>query len=184
MPQDVLTERQRRLLDAVLILGAIALAFVVVSFLSSVFSFFGDVLLLFFLAWLLSFALLPLINLVARVPKLPQQGAVIVVYLAIVALVLGIIVQLSASLVTSISDFIAQGAQFEASLRGLLAGLEERLAAFGFQVDLVSQAPVIVANLQEWATQLVEPLRSVAIASLGVFGNILLLVILSIYIAL
>jgi predicted PurR-regulated permease PerM len=184
MPQDVLTERQRRLLDAVLVLGAVALAFVVVSFASSVFSFFGDVLLLFFLAWLLSFALLPLINLVAKVPKLPQQGAVIVVYLAIVALVLGIIVQLSASLVTSISDFIEQGAQFEASLRGLLAGLEERLAAFGFSVDLVSQAPVIVANLQEWATQLVEPLRSVAIASLGVFGNILLLVILSIYIAL
>jgi predicted PurR-regulated permease PerM len=184
MPQDVLTDRQRRLLDAVLVLGAIALAFVVINFASSVFTFFGDVLLLFFLAWLLSFALLPLINLVARVPKLPQQGAVIVVYLGIVGLVLAIIVQLSASLVTSISDFIAQGAQFEEQLRALLAGLEERLAAFGFSVDLVSQAPIIVANLQEWAAQLVEPLRSIAVASIGVFGNILLLVILSIYIAL
>jgi predicted PurR-regulated permease PerM len=184
MPDDRLTDRQRRLLDAVLVLGAVALAFVVVNFASTVFTFFGDVLLLFFLAWLLSFALLPLINAVARIPRMPQQGAVIIVYVAIVALVLGLIVQLSASLVTSISDFIEQGAQFEEQLGALLAGLEERLEAFGFSVDLVSQAPVIVANLQQWAAQLVEPLRSVAVASIGVFGNILLLVILSIYIAL
>jgi predicted PurR-regulated permease PerM len=184
MPQVPLTERQRRLLDAVLVLGAVALAFVVIQFAGSLFSFFGDVLLLFFLAWLLSFALLPIINAVARIPKLGQGGAVIVVYVAIVAVVLAILVQLSASLVTSISDFIAQGAEFETQLTALLAELETRLAAFGLAVDLVGQAPEIVANLQQVATGLVEPLRSVAVASIGVLGNILLLVILSIYIAL
>ena len=50
--------RQRRLVDAVLILAAIALAFIVISDLASVFYAFGDVVLLFFLAWLVSFALL------------------------------------------------------------------------------------------------------------------------------
>jgi predicted PurR-regulated permease PerM len=59
----------------------------------------------------------------------------------------------------------------------------ERLAALGFQVDLVSQAPVIVENLQQWAGELVGPLQSLALASIGVLGNILILVILSIYIA-
>ena len=38
-------------------------------------------------------------------------------------------------------------------------------------------------NLQTWAGQLVGPLQSVAVASIGVFGNILILVILSVYIA-
>jgi predicted PurR-regulated permease PerM len=183
MPQDVLTQRQRRLLDAVLALGVVALAFVVVGFAGSVFYAFGDILLLFFLAWLLSFALLPLINFVARVPRVPPPAAVIIVYLTIVVLLLGIIVQASATLVTSISQFIQNAPEFETQLRIVLADIESRLAAVGLAVDLVGQAPTIVANLQDWAAQLVGPLQSLAVASIGVFGNVLLLVILSIYIA-
>jgi predicted PurR-regulated permease PerM len=184
MPEDILTERQRRLLDTVLVLAAIALFFVVATFLTNLFYGFFDTLLLFFLAWLLSFALLPIINLVARVPRVPQAGAVIVVYLAIVALLLALIVQVSASLVASISEFLEDAPAFEVGLTNLLADMERRLAAFGLAVDLVGQAPDIVRNLQAWAVQLVDPLQSVAVASIGVFGNVLILVILSIYIAL
>ncbi len=182
MPQDVLTERQRRLLDAVLILGVVALAFVVIGFAGSVFYAFGDILLLFFLAWLLSFALLPLITFVARVPRVPPQAAVIIVYLTMVALLLGIIVQASATIYASISQF--PFTEFETQLTILLTDIQSRLAALGLNVDLVGQAPTIVANLREWAAQLVGPLQSLAFASIGVFGNVLLLVILSIYIAL
>ena len=45
---------------------AIALAFVVLGFLDSFFRSWQDIILMFFLAWLLSFALLPLIELVDR----------------------------------------------------------------------------------------------------------------------
>jgi predicted PurR-regulated permease PerM len=178
-----LTDRQRRLLDAALILAVVALGFIVVSDLANVFYTFGDILLLFFLAWLLSFALLPLINLVARIPRVPQAGAVIIVYLAIVVVLGAVVVQASATLATSIGDFIKDAPRFEEQLQNLLADVQSRLAAFGFQVDLASQAPDIVANLQDWALELVGPLQSLAVASIGVFGNILILVILSIYIA-
>ena len=155
MPDDVLTERQRRLLDAVLILGVVALAFVVVGFAGSVFYAFGDILLLFFLAWLLSFALLPLINFVTRlVPRLSQAGAVIIVYMAIVVILLAIVIQASASLATSIGQFIEDAPRFEDQLANLLAEIQSRLAALGFAVDLVNQAPVIVENLQQWAVEL------------------------------
>jgi predicted PurR-regulated permease PerM len=184
MPTDLLTDRQRRLLDAVLVLAVVALFFVVVNFVSTVFAAFGDILLLFFLAWLLSFALLPLINAVAKVPKVPQAGAVIVVYLAIVAIVLAIIIQLSASLVASITAFLEDAPTFETQLAALLAELQQRLGAFGLNVDLVGQAGEIVENLRVFAGELIAPLQSVAVASIGVFGNILILVILSIYIAL
>ncbi len=184
MPPDVLTDRQRRLLDAVLILGVVALAFIVVGFAGSVFYAFGDILLLFFLAWLLSFALLPLISFVARVPRVPPPAAVIIVYLTIVVLLLGIIVQASATIYASISQFLKTAPEFESQLTLLLTDIQSRLAALGLQVDLISQAPTIVANLQEWAGQLTGPLQSLAVASIGVFGNVLLLVILSIYIAL
>jgi predicted PurR-regulated permease PerM len=183
MPTDLLTARQRRLLDAVLFLAVIALGFVVINDIGTVFYAFFDILLLFFLAWLLSFALAPLINAVARVPKVPQGAAVIVVYLAIVVLLLGLIIQASATLVSSISEFIRNAPAFEVGLTNLLADLQARLAAIGLNVDLVTQAPKIVANLQDWALQLVDPLQSVAVASIGIFGNILILVILSIYIA-
>ena len=184
MPQDILTERQRRLLDAVLILGVVALAFIVIGFAGSVFYAFGDILLLFFLAWLLSFALLPLINFVARAPRVPPAAAVIIVYLTIVVLLLGIIVQASATIYASISQFLKTAPEFESQLTILLTDIQSRLSALGLQVDLISQAPTIVANLQEWASQLTGPLQSLAVASIGVFGNVLLLVILSVYIAL
>ena len=183
MPTE-LTERQRRLIDTVLILAVIALGFVVLGYVASVFYAFGDILLLFFLAWLLSFALLPLINGVARlIPRLPQAVAVILVYVAILVVLLAIVVQASASLAQSIAQFIADAPQFQDQLQSFLAGVQERLAGLGFQVDLVSQAPVIVENLQAWAVELVGPLQSIAFASIGVFGNILILVILSVYIA-
>ncbi len=184
MPNDLLTERQRRLIDAVLILAVISLGFIVINDVATVFYAFFDILLLFFLAWLLSFALAPLINAVARVPKVPQGAAVIIVYLAIVAVLLGVIIQASATLVTSISEFVRDAPQFETQLANVLAELETRLAALGLTVDLVSQAGDIVANLQKWAQELIDPLRSVAVASFGIFGNVLILVILSIYIAL
>ena len=184
MPDELLTERQRRLLDAVLILAVVALAFVVVSDAGAVLTAFGDIILLFFLAWLLAFALLPLIKAVARVPMVPQAAAVILVYVAIVGIVVGIIIQLSASMLASITQFIRDAPTLEAELASFLSELQARLMSFGLNVDLVGQAPEIVRNLQVIAGELVQPLQSIAVASIGVLGNILILVILSIYMAL
>ena len=183
MPVD-LSERQRRLLDAVLILAVVALGFVVLGFVTGVLTFFADVLFLFFLAWLLAFAILPLISLVHRLaPRLPEALAVIVVYVAIVGLLLAVVVQASASLATSIGQFIADAPRLVDQLTNVLTELQHRLAGLGFTVNLVDQAPVIVQNMQSWAGQLVGPVQQLAVASIGVLGNILIVVILSIYIA-
>ncbi len=179
-----LTERQRRLIDTVLVLAVIALGFVVLGDAANLFYSFGDILLLFFLAWLLSFALLPLISMVTRLlPWMPQAGAVIIVYLAIVVVLLSVLVQASATLATSINEFLQNASRFNEQLTSLLTNVQERLAALGFAVNLADQAPQIVDNLQKWALELVGPLQSLAVASVGVIGNILILVILSIYIA-
>jgi predicted PurR-regulated permease PerM len=181
---DGLTDRQRRLIDTALVLAVIALGFVVLGDAANLLATFSDILLLFFLAWLLSFALLPLIKMVMRVlPWMPQAGAVIVVYLAIVIVLLAVLVQASASLATSINEFLQNAPRFEDQLTNLLTDIQARLVDLGFSVNLVDQAPQIVSNLQTWALELVGPLQSFAVASVGVIGNILILVILSIYIA-
>jgi predicted PurR-regulated permease PerM len=183
MPVE-LSERQRRLLDAVLVLAVVALGFVVLGFVTGVLTFFADVLFLFFLAWLLAFAILPLISLLHRLaPRLPEALAVIVVYVAIVGLLLAVVVQASASLATSIGQFIADAPRLVDQLTNVLTELQDRLAGLGFTVNLVDQAPVIVQNMQSWAGQLVGPVQQLAVASIGVLGNILIVVILSIYIA-
>jgi predicted PurR-regulated permease PerM len=151
---------------------------------AGIISYFSDIVLLFFLAWLLSFALLPVINGVARVvPRAPRYLSVIVVYLAIVGVLLAVVIQVSSSLATSIGQIITDAPELQVALTEIASELERRLAQLGFEVDLVSQVPQVIANLEKWALELVGPLQSLAFASLGVIGNILILVILSIYIA-
>jgi predicted PurR-regulated permease PerM len=177
-----LSDRQRRLLDAVLILGVVALAFVVVGDVASVFGFFSDVLLVFFLAWLLAFAILPLINLVKRlVPGIPDLAAVIFVYLVVVGLLVGVIVQLSAALAPSLSQIATDDKGLKLQLRELMQGLQDRLVSLGFNVNLVSQTDAIWKNLQDWAGQAGGALQDVAVTSVGVLGNILIVTILSVY---
>jgi predicted PurR-regulated permease PerM len=180
-----LTDRQRRLLDIILILAAIALAFVVAGFTVGVLAFFGDVLMLFFLAWLLAFAVLPLVGVLRRLaPRLPDAAAVMLVFVALVGGLLAVLIQASAAMAGSISDFLKDAPKLEAQLTSALTELSARLAAFGLNIDLARQAPKIVENLQAWAGQLVGPLQEIAVASIGVLGNILIVVIMAIYIAL
>lgn len=181
MPVE-LSERQRRLLDTVLILGAIALGFVVLGDVASVLGFFSDVVLVFFLAWLLAFAILPLINLVKRlVPGIPDLAAVILVYLVVVGLLVGAVVQISAALAPSLSQIATDEGGLYPQFAKLVADVQNRLSSLGFSVDLVSQTSVIWKNLQEWAAQAGGALQDVAVASVGVLGNILIVTILSVY---
>src|SRR3712207_2593323 len=124
VPEGI-TERHLRLLDTVLVLGALALALVVINLGTQVFLDWQGVLLTFFLAWLLSFTLLPLINVVQTVaPRLPRAAAVVVVYVAIVMALLALLVQASASLAASITDLIDDAPQLQRDLEATLAAIE------------------------------------------------------------
>ncbi|MFN8630723.1 MAG: AI-2E family transporter [Chloroflexota bacterium] len=181
MPVE-LSDRQRRLLDAVLILGAVALGFIVLGDVASVLGFFSDVVLVFFLAWLLAFAILPLINLVKRlVPGIPDLAAVILVYLVVVGLLVGVIVQVSAALAPSLSQIATDQGGLYPQFAKLVADIQQRLTSLGFNVDLVSQTQEIWKNLQDWAGQAGGALQDVAVTSISVIGNILIVTILSVY---
>lgn len=180
-----LTRRQRRLLDAFLILATIALGFLVLSLLDAAFRAFQDIIILFFLAWLMSFALLPIINLVAKViPRAPGWAPVIIVYTGVVLILLGLLIQLAASLANSISDFIRNAPTLQTQLTSFLAEVEERLRGFGYNVDLQSQAPAVIETLDRFAREAVGPVQQFAIASVGVLGQLLLILFTSLYIAL
>jgi len=177
------TDRQRRWLTAVLVLGAIVLAMVAVELAATVFFAFGDVILVFFLAWLLAFILSPVVaGLTRLVPILPRVGAVVLVYVTLVGAIVLVVVLVAGALAQSIGDFIATVPSLRDDLPRLLAPWQDRLNHLGLnQVDLLAQATSFLDNLAGYAVQLAGPVQQLAVASLGALGNLLIVLILSLY---
>ena len=117
----MVTERQRRWVTAVLVLGTFTLAIFLVSLLGSIFFAFGDIVLVFFLAWLLAFILSPVVaGLTRLIPVLPRVGAVVLVYAAMVGAIVLVVVLVAGALAQSIADFIASVPTLRDDLPGLM----------------------------------------------------------------
>jgi predicted PurR-regulated permease PerM len=177
------TDRQRRWLTAVLVLGAIVLAMVAIELVATVFYAFGDIILVFFLAWLLAFILSPVVaGLTRLVPILPRIGAVVLVYATMVGAIVLVVVLVAGALAQSIAAFIASVPTLRGDLPQLLAPWQSRLNGIGLdRVDLVAQAQSFLDNIATYAAQLAGPVQQLAVASLGALGNLLIVLILSLY---
>ncbi len=178
--------RDRRLVGIILVLGATALFFVVVGQLANVFAVFGDILLTFFLAWLLAFVISPVVARISGViPRLPRVVATVLVYTILVAALVAVLVVVAGALANSIGEFIASLPRIRADLPTILRPWQDRLAAIGFgQVDLTAQALAVLDNLDEIAAALTQPLQQIAVASISVIGTMLIVFFLSIYMVL
>ncbi len=184
MTETLLTPQQRRWLSALLVLGTTLVAIFLTYEVARLVAFFGDILLVFFLAWLLSFVLAPLVNAILRLlPRLPRVLAVVVVYAAIAGAILAGLLFLAATLTTSIANFLRDAPTLSAAVANLLQPIQSRLLELGFQVDLIAQADVVLENIQRGAGEIVGPLQQFALASAGLVGNLLILVMLSVFIS-
>ena len=183
-PPPALNERQQRWLTSFLVLGSAAFGLVILSYLAAYWNFFGDVILTFFLAWLLAFILSSPVRLLLRiVPRLPRVVAVVAVYAVLTLAVLAIVVVVAQALFSSLLEFIRIVPSLRQELPTILQPWSNRLAAFGFgQVDLVTQANAFLDGLAATAQDLVGPLQAAAVASIGVVGNVLIVFILSVFI--
>ncbi len=178
-------ESERRWLHAVLVLGTFVLALILLSQVSVILVFFSDILLILLLSWLLAFMLSPIVGLVLRAfPRLPRAGVVAVVYLALFVGLSWIILVVAGSLVESIGNFITELPDLQARLPEILAPLQGTLQNLGFQINLVKAAQDLFASLGNLGDQLVQPLTDLALFSLGIVANLLIIVFLSLFIVL
>ena len=175
--------RERRLVSAILVLGTIVLFFAAVNMAANAIGFFGDVVLTFFLAWLLAFIISPVVTrIVALIPRLPRVLATVLVYTVIVALLVFIVLVIAQALSDSITQFASSIPQLRGDIRTIVAPLQGWLDGIGLgQVDVATQAVAIIDNLDVVAAQLIVPLQSIAVASVGALGTMLIVFILSIY---
>jgi predicted PurR-regulated permease PerM len=181
---DFLTPRLQRWLTALVVLGTVAVAFVVISDVTGLIAYFGDVIMVFFLAWLLAFILSPLASaLVHLFPRLPRALAVILVYTLLIGLLIAAILLVAQQLYASINNLVSQWPSGE-RLREVLQPWQDRLNSVGGnQISLYDQVNLLLANLKSGAGALAKPLGEVAVASLGIFGNLLFVFFLSLYMA-
>jgi predicted PurR-regulated permease PerM len=178
-----MTPRERRWFDAILVLAAVVLTFIVLGYIGQVFDMFADLIFIFFLAWLLAFMLSPAVTgLRKAVPVLSRAGAVLIVYLLLFSTIVILSLYVASALVGSIGQLIASLPELRTNLPGILDPWQARIDALGlFQVNLVAQANAFLDNLSNYAAQLMGPLQQLAVASLGAVGNLLLVIILSLY---
>jgi predicted PurR-regulated permease PerM len=181
-PTVFLTARERRWLTILLVLGSIALFFVVLEQLARVWAIFSDLILIFFFAWLLGFILEPVAAWLARF--MPRVLAVTIAYGSVALVAFGLVVVVASALFSSISDFIANLDQFQRDLLALVRPISDWLVSLGLgQVDLTSQVQTILTTLAGGAQDLLGPLQDVAVASVGFVGNILIVFFLAIFIS-
>jgi predicted PurR-regulated permease PerM len=175
--------RERRLVSAILVLATVVLFFIAIDLAASAFGFFGDILLTFFLAWLLAFVISPIVARIASlIPRLPHVVATVLVYTAIVVVLVFLILVVAQALTTSISQFVASIPEIRSNIHEIVAPMQTWLVSIGLgQVDLATQALAILDNLDQVAARLIVPLQSVAVASVGAIGTMLIVFILSIY---
>ena len=166
-PPPPLNERQQRWLTSFLVLGSTAFGLVVLSYLAAYWVYFGDVILTFFLAWLLAFILSSPVRLLLRaVPRLPRVVAVVAVYAVLTIVLLALVVILAQALFSSLLEFIRNVPSLRQELPTILQPWSNRLAGLGFgQVDLVAQANAFLDGLASTAQDLVGPLQQAAVAS-------------------
>ncbi len=178
-----LVGRDRRLVSAILVLGTVVLFFVAVNLAASAVGYFSDILLSFFLAWLLAFIISPVVaRIVGAIPRLPWVVATVLVYTTIVVALGGIIIVVAQALTNSIVQFAASIPDIQADLPVMLAPVQSWLDSFGLgQIDLAARAADALANFDDVAAGLLVPLQSIAAASVGAIGTMLIVFLLSIY---
>lgn len=181
---SLVTPRLQRWLTVLVILATVAAAFIVVDYVGKWLMYFGDVIMVFFLAWLLAFILSPVANgLVHLFPRLPRALAVVLVYTLLIVFLVAAILLLAQQLYSSITNLVNNWPEGP-RLREILQPWQDRLNSIGGnQISLYDQFNLLLANLKNGASDLAQPIGDIAVASLGIFGNMLFVFFLSLYMA-
>jgi predicted PurR-regulated permease PerM len=178
------TAREHRWLTTLLILATVAAAFLVLGFVTGLLAYFSDIIMVFFLAWLLAFILSPVANgLLHLAPRLPRALAVVIAYSLLLVAVLALLVALAQQLSGSINTLVSNWPTGD-HLKTVLQPWQDRLNSIGLgQINLYDQFNLLLDNLRNGAADLAKPVGDIAVASLGVFGNLLFVFFLSLYMA-
>ena len=178
-----LIEQEGRWVRALLILATLTVALVFTGLAANVVVYFSDIILILVMAWVFAFVLSPLVDGIKRVlPAAPRTLVVVLVYgvLFLVLASLGLI--LATQLAGSIIDFTDELPTLQERIPEIVAPWQEQLKDLGLQVDLVLLLDQALQEIAASSGQFVGPLQDIAFASLGMLGNLMFMIFLSLFI--
>jgi predicted PurR-regulated permease PerM len=178
-----LIETEGRWIRALLVLGTLTVGLVFVGLAADVILYFSDIILILVMAWVFAFLVSPLVGAIKRVlPSAPRTLVVVTVYalLFLVLAVLGLII--ATQLASSIVAFTDELPTLQERLPEIVEPWQQQLEELGFQVDLELVARQALQEIAASSGQFVGPLQDIAFASLGMLGNLMFMIFLSLFI--
>ncbi len=179
-----LIQSEGRWIHALLVLGTITVALVLTGLVANLVIYFNDILLIVVMAWVFAFILSPLASWIERrLPVLPRVAVVGVVYALLFIALSAIVVGLAVGVASNFQGLIEDDRWKPENLPGTLAPLQDQLTNIGLgQIVLVDAFNQAITSLGDIAGDQAGAVANLAVASLGIIGNLLLIVFLSVFI--
>ncbi|MDA1036368.1 MAG: AI-2E family transporter [Chloroflexi bacterium] len=129
-------------------------------------AFIGDLILIFFLAWLVGSVLIHMVNNLMRIPGMRRPLAILVVYLGLITLILNFAFLVGPT-IDQIRDLASELPKLGGSVTNVISALDSFLLDRGLDANLTERVEInnIAANVSQWLeTNAIPILQNVASA--------------------
>ena len=150
-----LSPRERTAVRLVLLTLPIITVLASIFLVGYVVNLFFNILVMFFLAWLLAFLLDPVVNrLVARMPFLPRGVAAALVFVSVVVFAIVLLAGVASSVISSLTEILGNAATIDDAIAKLLAPIQTQISHAGFDINLTTAAHDLILSITANANSL------------------------------
>jgi predicted PurR-regulated permease PerM len=171
-----------RLTTAFLVLGSLFFGLAIADRLLGIVGGFSSIVQTIFLAWLLTFILAPTVDVVQERLRIGRGRAIVLVYLAVLASVVGFVAATAVIGAPEAADIIARSDEITARVHELLVSTQ---AVLGLNPSVIDLATTFDAAQKAFFSTiggtLSDQIQATASTAFAVMGNLFLIVILSLY---
>lgn len=174
-----LSAREHQLLQVLVVLAILYLAFQVFALGWVAVAQVADVILIFVAAWTLAYLLSPLVTHIDTGTPLNRTLSVVVVYIAIALVLVLIGLLVVPALVAQLNDLVTRGPEYGERASQLAASLQDALERLGIRVDLTEFYGTLPRRLGDLAAAYAADILGVVSATAAIFFNVSLVLIIA-----
>jgi predicted PurR-regulated permease PerM len=173
--------RERRWLIGFLVLGSAYFAVLLLERLLDVVGGFGSIVLIIFLAWLLSFVMSPVVSWLEERLDAPRSGVVIATYLLALVVFGFVLFYTGAAITQQVAELAESYPQTERDIVAVLGDWERSLQFGRLQVDLTDLYAGAVTQVEQLGRDIVEQAQGIAGVTIAALGSLFLIIVISLY---
>jgi len=173
--------RERRWLIGFLVLGSAYFAVLLLERLLDVVGSFGSIVLIIFLAWLLSFVMSPVVSWLEERLDAPRSGVVIATYLLALVVFGFVLFYTGAAITQQVAELAESYPQTERDIVAVLGDWERSLQFGRLQVDLTDLYAGAVTQVEQLGRDVVEQAQGIAGVTIAALGSLFLIIVISLY---